>query len=266
MYRQLLTLFLIVWCSTQGWAQTNDVLLTGHIKSLEDSTPISEVHVTGLNVFIGTTTNTDGAFAISISPIDTLALSAIQFQEVFLPVAELMRQDSLVIYLAPKVYELKEVTIQDYSWNRFKDQFMTLELPPDKYEIDLKLPEPEAPKGPSMPALSLANGRVLLTPVGIAVGIGWDPMQVKQAKARRSIDKWNASMNYWDTVREKFNKDMVKRYVPITDDKIEAFMRFCKLDADFVHDADEYAIGEAIKDCYLAFIELPENDSLMLSH
>ncbi len=247
---------MLVLCFSNMKAQETDVTVRGFIFSAEDSSAVPMAHLLGSDSANGTTTDAFGYFSLTLRTSDTLTIKSINFWEEKIAVADIAYPTRLLIYLNPKAYELRQVTVTDYSFERFKKDFLAVKLPQEKYTIDLKIPEDfdfSSLRDDRPPPVKAPND---IGSAGCVVArFGWSPTQ-------RKIDVGNAAIAHWvnDDVRrqaisDKFSGSMVKRHVPITDDKIEAFLKYCKLPDEFILKANEYDIGMAIKDCYLAFLD-----------
>lgn len=108
--KYILTLTFIIHCGLYSNAQR----LQAKILNIENNLPIEYVNVgvTGKN--IGTISNNDGQFEISIgnqNDNDTLKFSSIGYLPLIIPIREFKFQNLQVIYLRPIIYELKQVDV-----------------------------------------------------------------------------------------------------------------------------------------------------------
>ncbi|MDR2424970.1 MAG: TonB-dependent receptor [Prevotellaceae bacterium] len=101
----ILVIFLMSLCSG-GFAQIKKV--TGHVKDANDGSPLSGASVVVKNTTNGVVTDTDGAFAISVSDSDTLVFFLMGKKEVVQIVGS---RTTFEITLADDEEQLEEVTV-----------------------------------------------------------------------------------------------------------------------------------------------------------
>lgn len=251
MYRALIIISFVFWAGILS-AQTSDILVSGTVYNGVDSTPVSKVYVGILNSADGAITDTAGHFRLSVSLIDTLWFNSLEFDDQFIPVSQIAQPGQFEIYLVPAVYNLGEVTINGFSKARFKHDFLTLQLPPDKSAIDLKIPD-------DFDYASLPSDEPIdMRGPGSGGGIGFGMLTKYQRQLKEFEEykaQWDIDEQNKETIARKYSPAIIKKYVPLTDEQMEAFMKFCNMDKDFILQATEYEIGTAIKDCYLAYTE-----------
>jgi len=107
-------LFFVFFLSLQCFGQENRVLISGEVKN--DSLPVENVHIINKNSKKGTITNNLGQFKISVTDLDTLIFSDIQFQNKIV----IINQDHLLkkyigVDLMELTNELDEVIVMQYE-------------------------------------------------------------------------------------------------------------------------------------------------------
>lgn len=235
------------------WAQSPGVLVTGTVYNLVDSTTVSRVYVGTKLSFDGAITDTNGRFSIVVNADDTLYFSSIEFDKKQVPVSRIYDPTNLEVYLKPALYNIDPVTIRALNPGQFRHDFLTLDLPPDPFAVHLNLPEDIGKKRilldhPPQPEVGFAG-------LGIYIAFGKTKYQRQVEQANRHISAWTAGEERLASIHKKYNPTIVKQYVPLTDEQMEAFMKYCNLDEEFILQATEYEIGTAIKDCYLAYVD-----------
>lgn len=259
MLRNLTTLLILLSGFGLLHAQQPVVTIQGTLVSILDSTPIPQAHITSFGSQVITTTDEDGRFTLQVAANDTLIVSTIQYQQEFVAVSGIQQPTDYVLYLAPVTYQLGEITINEFSKDRFRRAFMELKLPPDKYAVDMKIPDnfdwSYVPANETkVPAPNNPNGQ--MGGITIAtVSFGKDKFQKVKEKQELAIAQWQTEDQRRENIRKKFSGAVVQRIVPITDEQLEDFLKFCKLNDVFIEEASDYHIAAAIKDCYLAFVD-----------
>lgn len=106
--------FILLFLSLQIIAQENKTLLTGHITSSSTLLPIKDVNVKVEGTSHGTTTDSNGFYSIQINSGNyLLSFSCVGFEN-HEQLINLYPNKKMVlnISLAPKVYEIKEISVQ----------------------------------------------------------------------------------------------------------------------------------------------------------
>ncbi len=211
------------------------VLLTGRIIDVGDSLGMPYVHIYGLQSHMGGTTDADGSFTIYVLPGDTLRLSSIGFvtKQYKVPL-DIALHSNVTIVMYRELYDIDEVTIK----------------PRDIRQDIMNVPPPEGPPvSPHFPH----TPRFGVGPNG-SITFGFD----SKAKHIREQQEQVAQWNYEEAMREyiafRYNPTFIKQFVPLQDDQMETFMRFCNLPADFIVSSNDYDLAKAIKDCYGSFV------------
>jgi hypothetical protein len=103
----ILSLLLTATCFSQH-------LITGRISASGDKKPIPYANIGIINTPVGTISNTDGSFQISIPEkhaYDTLLFSSLGYERQFIPVQSLIPQADVSISLTEKTTTLERVTV-----------------------------------------------------------------------------------------------------------------------------------------------------------
>lgn len=202
------------------------------------------------NYYKGTITvsNQDGAFTMPVQSGDTLLISRIGYVTLKYAVPAQEPQHITEILLQQKTEELQEVVISKFpTESRFKEQLLGLQLPEEKVALQLPPPPPftrsSAPEG----EMTLWSKEGLVS--GIANRFN-DKERGRQFKARVEVkEKLEAY------IATKFNKEVVQRITGLEDEeRLNEFMKFCVLSDDFLYNANEYQIHDAVLGCFKDFL------------
>lgn len=231
------------------------ILVEGRVLGLQDSLPVTGVHIWGGKRSVGAVSDSAGWFSIYAYTTDTLVFSAVGYGEQRQPIPMEAALQHVTFWLEETGYSIDEVTVLPFTKAGFKKAFMEVELPPDRYAINLNLPK--------LPKLSNPNKAPLSRPLEIMLGIitldiyaiAGEKIVFKERWEQKQVDKWEDREQYLNRIAEKYNPTFVKQIVPVSDAEVGPFLKFCDLRNEFVAAATEYEIGVAIKECYMAWVE-----------
>jgi hypothetical protein len=77
------------------------------------------------------------------------------------------------------------------------------------------------------------------------------------SKAGTDMVKFEEFLAYAEkqkAVDRRYNRKVIRKVTSVPEDKIDAFILFCKLDRDFVINAEDYDLLLAIKNCERKFL------------
>ena len=113
------------------------VLLAGQVRDMTNSIGVSGAHIINLNDTVATITDLQGIFRIPVQIGDSLKFTCIGFNDRMLILSDsILAKSPLYIGLAPKVYELDEITVNPFTnKSQFKNDFMNLHLASDGLDI-----------------------------------------------------------------------------------------------------------------------------------
>ena len=111
--------FYLLWflsaMSLAGWAQVQTI--TGRVTSAEDGAPLPGVNIIVKGTSVGTTTDTDGSYTISVTPGAKLVVSFIGYATREITAT----QAAVDIVLKAEITALSEVVVVGYTTQRRKD-------------------------------------------------------------------------------------------------------------------------------------------------
>ena len=196
--------------------------------------------------------NEAGYFRITASPNDTLLISCIGYKTERLVVPA--DEQKLQVELIQEVKMLNEVVIKGWTESRFKQEFLKLDVA-EKPNIEIKT-------APELIGKQLGNiGRMgydyttlapkltLKGPVSALYG-----KFSKEAKNERKLLQFNQSEQNKKRYQARMDPVWIARITELKEERLDAFMKFCKLPEKFVLEANEYDLIVAIRGCLKEFL------------
>lgn len=183
--------------------------------------------------------NRQGYFKIQASLTDTILFTSVgydslKFQLSF--VCDAISDDTIVIFMKSKVVKLKEVRI--VTSNPKRDSLA-------RAAAEFLKNDP----------LMNNNDRILKRDKGGLMN-PITAMYEQFSKAGRDMAKFEEFVAYMEVqkmVDKRYNRNVVLRVTTISELRVDEFMRFCKLDKQFILESDDYHLIKAIKDCEANF-------------
>ncbi|MCU0355879.1 MAG: carboxypeptidase-like regulatory domain-containing protein [Cytophagales bacterium] len=225
------------------------VQVQGFTLRKDSLTPAPYVTVTNLRSRFGTISADNGYFTLQAQRGDTLEFSAVNLQPAVFVVPAYYPSARLAIraVLTTRTYQLDEVVVRPYTEKQFKKDLLALQLPDD--EPDLQLP--------AIPRLATPSA-VAQSGLGVGVTIG-GPLTAlydrfsREAKSRRRLAAIMAADQRKKMYNAKLNRDFVARVTGLAGTELEDFIQHCKLDENFVIEANEYEVAVALRQCLQDF-------------
>lgn len=224
----------------------------GKIKSYRDSNLIEDVHIINLSKKLGTTSNKNGLFRISVSPQDSLLFSVLgyEFEMIVVDSTHLIKEKINPVLLNPKTYSIPDVFVWPYlTYTEFKQAFIHFDR--ETPEVDLRLPEEE-----NEIAAAAANPHMSL-------GSPITALYMRFSKEGKELRKYQETLerdNYEQFLASKYNAHIVQRITGIKNIKeVRIFMDYCNFADDFIARSSEYDIYAAILNCYDQYVAEESN-------
>ena len=249
--RQLLMICFITLFCLQLFAQSDDkISLKGFTLSSEHLEEVQLASITNIKSNEHWISNRNGYFKISVHQNDTLKITAIGYQTVFIPIKNILPQnihDSIIILLKPVSYQLKDVNVIRSNYKRDSIARVVAKLLShdslmNNYNRIYKLPKGKIYSHPDTLTLipTLVYERVISDLYN---------KFSKEGKENISFEAFVKYCSMQQKVDEKYNKELVKRLTRIDASEVDDFMIFCNLSRSFIYSAKEYDLYEAIKKC-----------------
>ena len=246
---RLLLLTISFFLSLTSWAQ-NQALLTGQVRDMTTGHALPSVHVINLRDSSATISDLRGIFRLPVQTGDSVVYSSIGFTERVYSVNDsLLAVNPFYVRLAPKVYQLGEVTVNPLgSKAQFRKEFMELDLADEQMEIQGVINNVERDFPVWEDAEEIKKIKYALNPVSYLY-YNFN----KHAKARQEYRKLVATDHKRDEARAKFDTLAVSKYTGLEGDSLLLFMNFCDLTDAFLYKASAYDIMLVVQKKYAQF-------------
>jgi len=231
--------------STAQQAGDIEITVNGEIRDAADNSPVPFVHIINTSAAQGTASNSEGRFKIMMSPSDTLLFSAIGFEKYIFTLSEGVDTKSILvtIVLDASSMELDPVKIFAYKDEQsFKRAIIEMDVPEEKSN--------------RMQLDGFYYGPRKESKVSVLSPISFIASRVsKKAIEKRKYAKVTAEYDHWmTTVYNKYNPQVVQEITGLPEDKVEDFMKFCKLANSFLSLSSEYEVVVAIQKCLNEYV------------
>ena len=238
-----ITLAFSFMCFSQEQSQT----VKGKVQSETSEAILQNVHVLNLTKVKGTITNKEGEFEINAKLNDTLYFSYIGYKPLKILVTnDLIRFEDNTIELTELAFALEEIIIKPYQLTGY-------------LEIDVK----NAPVNTStryriigLPNLGYEAGRRSRSGISKVIGAIFNPADFLNNLFKRK----SAKMDKLRLIREdteiknllstKFDREVLVQLLGLERADIDEILRNCNFSDNFIKQANDLQIMEAINECY----------------
>jgi len=224
----------------------------GQIVNLFNRQPIENTHVINLTTTKGTISNYRGEFRIEVAVGDTLYFSEIGFHGKKVIVDKKMLDRQNIIKLITQNYKLDEVVVTPYDLTGI-------------LEVDVK-------------NLISINERRVVRIGGLKTSSdlgknGWEKPSVfqpvdfiynifgKRPKEMRKLKKLEEQNQVRDLLYQKYDREFLMETLDLSRKQIEAILKNCDYDSDFILQANDLQILQAVLGCYDQYKEFLDKDS-----
>ena len=242
---KLFFLFFFVGLSVVAQEMTS---VKGVILNSKTSKPLENVNIVNLNKVIGTSTNIRGEFEIRVQADDTLHFSYLGFKSIKVRVTNdwIKFGSNTTIELTEMALALEEVVVSELKLTGFLEidikqvpinnnyRYSISGLPNVGYESSVR-PESAVTK-----ALN-----AIFNPVDFLYNIfGKEPNQLRKLRRMKEDDQIrNALVN-------RFDREMLIEFLNIDKNDLEMLINQCNYSQDFIKNANDLQILDAISECY----------------
>jgi hypothetical protein len=218
-------------------------LLSARLVSVKDTTAVVGAHVVNMQTLNATYSYSDGSFLMPFTQGDTIRISSIGFEDKYILTEKLLIPDAvqITIMLRAKTYEIPGVDVSMYSSKEeFEEDFKNQEVTSKDEVFKYDGPRDLEDVGTDL------NAHVSLgSPISFLYG-----KFSKEAKEQKRLKKAKKQNAREETIRARYNVDVVKKVTGITtDEAAKEFMKNCPLDDDYVFHASDYDIVRSILEC-----------------
>ncbi len=246
----------LIFClSLTVFAQNPPIEIIGEILDPESNEAVPYVHVVNLRTNQGFVSNTEGRFWIKMAKDDTLMFSAIGFEKYHFTLKENVTTNKLVVTVELRHSTLELETVKIFAFkdeHALKRALINADVPLEDKNTGLRIPGVKTYR-------SAENG-------GLAIGgplTALGNLFSKEHKEQKKLMEVSSDYDFQKMIRAKYNETIVMEVTGIPEDKVEDFMKFCKIEDSFISRSSDYEITMVIQKCFADFtaLELKEEDN-----
>ncbi len=230
--------FSVLWSQERG-------MIKGLVYNQKDKTPLVSANVLNKTSFSGRITNSTGYFEIPASVGDTLIISYLGFKNYKLAVRPGDFDKIHEIYLVEQPVSLQEVLI---TGNRLTGILKTdLRLIPvrKKQKIDLKIKFYFGDTVPDLLTRINQDLRTIMDPVGMLYNLF-----SAHGKDLRKLRKMEQDDELIRILNSRFDRKIISDLLDIPPEQVYRILELCEYDKDFLLNASDFQILEALRSCY----------------
>jgi hypothetical protein len=243
----------LLFFSLTTYSQTESIEIIGEIIDPEASEAVPYVHVINTTSKTGAVSNTEGRFWIKMNKKDTLLFSAIGFEKYIFTLKDDINSNKLVVTIELRHSTLELETVKIFA---FKDEYAL-----KRALIDAELPIEIPKKGIQLAGFYYGPKKeVKASAFSSPISFIYNKVS-KEAKQAKKLQEYEQDYDFRNYLKSKYNESIVIKITGIQEDKVDDFMKFCKLDDSFIKRASEYELTVVLRQCFTDFtsIELKEN-------
>lgn len=223
--------------------QLDGTIIYGKIYNADDTSGISDVNVLNYKNAEGTISDESGNFTLRVFPGDSVLFSAVGYEKYVIRLKDTLQNKRfrLDIYLMPKTYELKMITIYEY-YNRPRK----LEVQ-GEYDQVLK----ESRTKPSLSPVQSSSG------AGFAISGLLTSIYEEFSKTEREKRKLRSQLKdeyYKRYLETSYRRVMIKELTGLKDSEIENFLGYCDFASSYGKDYNYYELAALIRGCYELYL------------
>ncbi len=224
-------------------------------------------HVFNESLRTSAISDTSGVITIRANLNDTLVITAVGYYPKLIVVdkQQINPEFPIQTILERRTYNIQEVSVLALgTYQQFKTKVKNLDLPYTKAE-KLRAELKEQCQAIAREAYAMASNerRLAEHPNDIRIiGTSIPSREDIQLKRYKEIIKQEARK---EVIYSKFNKIIIKNITDLEEPELTDFYVFCNFNEEFLYDATDYEVGEAIKNkfaIYLAMREEKINDTI----
>lgn len=191
---------------------------------------------------------------IPVGDSTLLKTSAISYEDSFHFVFKCEDSDTINIQLKHKTYELKELVVHPYPTRiLFKKAIADLHIP-DTNAVSANLFMVPNLKGYAEQSKSYAHGDVITIGLGSPIS-GIYNLVSRRERSKRKLQKLQWNDNRQAYIQKRYNRTYVEQLLGIKKLKeIEAFMKYCQPDYEYLLASTDYELACYVLDCYQSFL------------
>lgn len=223
-------------------SSSKEIIIDGVIISKEDNKPVPFVHVVNINTKQGVASNFQGRFTLNMKTTDSLIFSAIGFDKFVFELKEDIDATRLDITIEMNTNSMELAPVQIFAYRdvrTLKQAILELDVATESDNTRIQVP------GFYYGSRKEVEPTVLQNPVSFLYS-----KVSKRAKDERKYKRLEVEYDAWrNSVIDKYNPILVQEITGLSEEEIDKFMLFCKIDDRFVKLSTQYQVVVAINKC-----------------
>lgn len=239
----------VLWVLIGGiYAQPQLVQVYGYVYQKDTSTVIPFVDIVNKKNKTGTISNIMGFFSILMAVNDTLEFTAVGFKKFrfWLPPNFRGTEYNVNIYMEKVIYNLEQVDIGIFNYERFKKDFESMKIPVD--DNGLVAGDPTYYKRYVAPKETF--GYTIKGPF-TALYNKFNRRAKELEKLQDILEKENKDA----VASAKLTKELIQQVTGIDEKEIDRLLGYCNMGSEFIANATKYDLMVAIDRCYKSYLE-----------
>jgi hypothetical protein len=241
--------FLFLLFSFTSFAQDKKAVTTVSATLIDDTSlfPIENANIININTVKGTVSDSRGHFTIEAKVNDTLHISLIGYQGVKVRVTNdwIKNKNGTNIPLTEKAYALEEVVITKYNLTGFLPIDSKLAPVKENYRYNIAGLSLGYEAGENSPNAFRKVVSSIFNPADLLHSVfGKKPAEMRRL---REMKKDDAVRN---ALAERFDRETLAALLGIDKSEIPEILQRCNYSQDFIKEANDLQIMDAISGCY----------------
>ena len=255
-YLKILLVAVILLVTTTDSFSQNKVIFRkpffGQIVNLFNQQPLENTHIINLTTTKGTISNYRGEFRIEVAIGDTLYFSEIGFHAKKMIVDEKMLDRQNIIKLITQNYKLDEIVVTPYDLTGI-------------LEVDVKnlisINERRVVRIGGLKTSSELGRNIyekpsVFQPVDFIYNIFGD-----RPKEMRKLKKLEEQNQVRDLLYQKYDREFLMETLSLSRQQIESLLKHCDYDPNYIIQANDLQILQAVLGCYDQYKEFLDEES-----
>ncbi len=252
--RMLLVVVILLLGSTESFSQGKVIFrkpFFGQIINLFNHQPLENTHIINLTTTKGTISNYRGEFRIEVAIGDTLYFSEIGFHAKKVIVDKKMLERQNIIKLITQNYKLEEVVVTPYDLTGILEVDVKNLISINERRI-VKI---GGLKTSSELGENIYNKPTVFQPIDFIYNIFGD-----RPKELRKLKKLEEQNQVRDLLYQKYDREFLMETLDLSRKQIEAILKNCHYNPEFVVRANDLQILQAVLRCYDQYKEIIDKD------
>jgi hypothetical protein len=213
----------------------NRVLIKGYVLSIDSSRVVPLANILNKSANQRFISSRGGLFKAQLAPQDSIRITAIGYEDLLFIANDILPdniEDTIQIYMRPKAYQLRDVNIV-YS-NRRQDSIAQLAAEFLKND----------PLMNNYDRVMNRNEGSIMSPL--------TALYMEYSKAGQDMKKFEEFVRHAEMLKQvdkRYNKKSIKRATGLSDEYLDDYILYCKLDRKFILSASDYELILAMRQC-----------------